>query len=124
LPPEVGHEVLWVLRDCLSGAGRRARRGLSATQADLAGLLRTVHQALTVPRLGLMADGQRSIRWAIADVLPDGPPQWWHCYALREAAQPLSKADRRAKHTRKQRGRSVRPIARRRCRTERSAVPS
>jgi hypothetical protein len=108
--------VLWVLRDCLSGAGRRARRWLSATQAGLAGLLRTVRQALTIPMLGLMADGQHSIRWAVADVLPDGPPQWWHCHALRESAKPPSKADRQAKHACKQRGRGVRPITRPRAR--------
>src|SRR5215470_2489290 len=44
LQPDVGQEVLWVLRDCLSGEVLLARRLLSATQPDLAVLLRTVRQ--------------------------------------------------------------------------------
>jgi hypothetical protein len=32
LQPDVGHEVLWVLRDCLSGAILLARSLLSSTQ--------------------------------------------------------------------------------------------
>src|SRR5215813_12163143 len=39
LQPDVGHEVLWVLRDCLSGEILLARGLLSATQEDLAALL-------------------------------------------------------------------------------------
>src|SRR6266566_10165411 len=35
LQPDVGHEVLWVLRDCLSGEILLARSLLSATQDDL-----------------------------------------------------------------------------------------
>ena len=42
LQPDVGHEVLWVLRECLSGEVLRARSLLSATTADLAALLREV----------------------------------------------------------------------------------
>jgi hypothetical protein len=38
LQPDVGHEVLWVLRDCLSGEVLLARSLLSATQEDLAAL--------------------------------------------------------------------------------------
>jgi hypothetical protein len=37
LQPDVGHEVLWVLRDCLSGAVLLARSLLSATQPGLTG---------------------------------------------------------------------------------------
>src|SRR5918995_1553875 len=35
LQPNVGHEVLWVLRDCLSGEVLLARSLLSATREDL-----------------------------------------------------------------------------------------
>ena len=35
LQPDVGHEVLWVLRDCLSGEVLLARSLLSSTEADL-----------------------------------------------------------------------------------------
>src|SRR3954470_23373516 len=46
LQPDVGHEVLWVARDCLSGQVLLARSLLSATAADLAGLLREVAAAV------------------------------------------------------------------------------
>src|SRR4051812_15813885 len=42
LQPDVGHEVLWVLRDCLSGEVLLARSLLSSTEADLAGLIEQV----------------------------------------------------------------------------------
>src|SRR4051812_4152611 len=44
LQPDVGHEVLWVLRDCLSGEVLLARSLLSSTEADLAGLIEQVKQ--------------------------------------------------------------------------------
>jgi len=46
LQPDVGPEVLWVLRDCLSGAVLLTRSLLSATEADLAALLAEVQQAV------------------------------------------------------------------------------
>lgn len=42
LQPDVGHEVLWVLRDCLSSEVLLARSMLSATQDDLADLIRAI----------------------------------------------------------------------------------
>src|SRR5215813_912223 len=44
LQPDVGHEVLWIFRDCLSGEVLLARGLLSATQEDLAALLTEVQQ--------------------------------------------------------------------------------
>ena len=35
MQPDVGHEVLWVIRDCLSGEVLLARALLSSTQKDL-----------------------------------------------------------------------------------------
>src|SRR5918995_222101 len=49
LQPDVGHEVLWVLRDCLSGEILLARSLLSSTATDLAGLITEVQTALPVP---------------------------------------------------------------------------
>ena len=49
LQPDVGHEVLWVLRDCLSGEILLARSLLSSTAKDLAGLIDQVRRALPVP---------------------------------------------------------------------------
>src|SRR5205085_3898055 len=78
LQPDVGHEVLWVLRDCLSGEVLLARSLLSATEVDLAGLLREVQQALPVPIRGVISDGQQSIRKAVKAALPGVPHQLCH----------------------------------------------
>jgi hypothetical protein len=113
LQPDVGHEVLWVLRDCLSGEVLLARSLLSATQPDLAALLRTVRQTVQVPIVGIVSDGQLSIRGAVAEVFPDVPHQLCHFHYLREAAKPIYDADRHAKKELKKRVRGVRPIERR-----------
>lgn len=113
LQPDVGHEVLWVLRDCLSGEVLLARSLLSATQADLAALLRTVRQTLQVPIVGIISDGQLSIRGAVAEVFSDVPHQLCHFHYLHEAAKPIYEADRHAKKELKKRVRGVRPLERR-----------
>lgn len=63
---------------CLSGEVLLARSLLSATEADLAGLLREVQQALPVPIRGVISDGQPSIRKAVKAVLPGVPHQLCH----------------------------------------------
>jgi len=68
LQPDVGHEVLWVLRDCPSGEVLLARSLLSASEADLAVLLREVQVSLPVPIRGVVTDGQHSIRNAVQGV--------------------------------------------------------
>lgn len=113
LQPDVGHEVLWVLRDCLAGEVLLARSLLSATQADLAALLRTVRQTVQVPIVSIISDGQLSIRCAGAEVFPAVPHHLWHFHYLREAAKPIYEADRHAKKELKKRVRGVRPIERR-----------
>src|SRR5262249_21110052 len=70
LQPDVGHEVLWVLRDCLSGEILLARSLLSATIKGLEALLTEVRQALPVPIKAVVSDGQDSIRKAVAQVFP------------------------------------------------------
>ena len=112
LQPDVGHEVLWVLRDCLSGEVLLARSLLSATHEDLAHLVQEVQQALQVPLVGVISDGQPSIRAAVAQALPGVPHQLCHFHYLREAAKPIYEADRHAKKTLKKRVRGIRPIER------------
>ena len=112
LQPDVGHEVLWVLRDCLSGEVPLARSLLSACEADLANLLREVQQVIDVPIRGVISDGQHSIRKAVQAVLPDVPQQLCHFHYLREAAKPVYEADRHAKKELKKHLRGVRPIER------------
>src|SRR4051812_10275547 len=112
LQPDVGHEVLWVLRDVLSGEVLLARSLLSSTRDDLAGLLREVQAALTVPIVGVVSDGQDSIRKAVKVALDGVPHQLCHFHYLREAAKPIYEADRHAKKELKKRVRGVRPIER------------
>jgi hypothetical protein len=125
LQPDVGHEVLWVLRDCVSGEVLLARSLLSATADDLAPLLQEVRGALRaeaadaraeaeheIPIRGVITDGQHSVRQAVARVLPDVPHQLCQFHYLREAARPIFEADRHAKKELKKRVRGVRPLER------------
>lgn len=123
LQPDVGHEVLWVLRDVRSGEVLLARSLLSASEGDLALLLDEVRQVLSgnggaenaspvIPILGVVSDGQHSIRRAVARALPGIPHQLCQFHYLREAARPIFEADRHAKKELKKRVRGVRPIER------------
>jgi hypothetical protein len=120
LQPDVGHAVLWVLRDVRSGEVLLARSLLSATEGDLAPLLEQVRDALAgpdpaqpvVPILGVVSDGQHSLRKAVARALPGVAHQLCQFHYLREAARPICEADRHAKKELKKRVRGVRPIER------------
>jgi hypothetical protein len=110
LQPDVGHEVLWVLRDVLSGEVLLARSLLSSRQDDLAKLIGEVKAALPVPIAGVVSDGQTSIRNAVKKALDGVPHQLCHFHYLREAATPASEADRHIKVQLKKKVRGIRPI--------------
>ncbi len=112
LQPDVGHEVLWVLRDCASGEILLARSLLGACEAELVPMIEQVRDALPVPIRGVISDGQHSIRHAVASALPGVPHQLCQFHYLREAAKPVYEADRHAKKELKKRVRGVRPIER------------
>lgn len=112
LQPDVGHEVLWVLRDCISGEVLLARSLLSGREVDLVTLITTVKSQLQLPIEGVVSDGQQSIRNAVESALPGVPHQLCHFHFLREAARPIYEADRHAKKELKKRVRGVRPIER------------
>lgn len=112
LQPDVGHEVLWVLRDCLSGEVLLARSLLSGREAELAPLLRETAAAVGVPVRGVISDGQQSVRHAVASALPGVPHQLCQFHYLKEAALPVYEADRHAKKELKKQVRGVRPIER------------
>ncbi len=62
--------------------------------------------------LGVISDGQTSIRRAVAEALPGVPHQLCHFQFFREAAHPVFEADRNAKKELKKRVRGVRRIER------------
>jgi hypothetical protein len=112
LQPDVGHEVLWVFRDVLSGEILLAKSLLSSTRDDLAKLIREVKRGLAVPIVGVVSDGQDSIRKAVKTALDGVPHQLCQFHYLREAAKPVYEADRHAKVQLKKKVRGIRPIER------------
>src|SRR6266516_3654202 len=115
LQPDVGHEVLWVVRDCLSEEILLARPLLSSTQGDLTALLKDVKAQLTqleVPVKGVISDGEETIRSAVAFVFPGVPHQLCQFHYLKDATKPLYEADQHAKTLLKKQLRGVRPIER------------
>ena len=65
-----------------------------------------------MPIVGVVSDGQHSIRNAVATALPKVAHQLCHFHYLREAARPIYEADRHAKKELKKRVRGIRPIER------------
>jgi hypothetical protein len=112
LQPDVGHALLWVLRDCLSGEGLLARSLRSARPEDRAALIATVRGRLPVPVAGVVAAGPHSTRKAVAQALPGGPPQRGPFPYWRAAARPLDEAERHARKERTKRLRGVRGLER------------
>lgn len=112
MQPDVGHEVLWVIRECLSGEVLLAKSLLSSAQDDLAKLLREATAPLDVPVLSVVSDGQRSIRNAVAVALPGVPHQLCQFHYLREAGTPIYEMDRHAKKELKKTVRGIRAIER------------
>jgi hypothetical protein len=112
LQPDVGHEVLWVVREVLSGEVLLARSLLSSAEQELAPLLREAVAGLEVPVVGVVSDGQHAVRNAIAEVFPGLPHQLCQFHYLRQAAGPIGEADRHAKKELKQQVRKIRPLER------------
>jgi transposase-like protein len=113
LQPDVGHEVLWVVRDCLSGEILAAKAMLSARRKDLISWLEELKKACPVAIAGIVSDGQHTIRQAVRAVFPAVPYQLCQFHYLREAARPIYEADRHAKKELKKKVRGVRAIERR-----------
>src|SRR6266702_1654705 len=115
LQPDVGHEVLWVVRDCLSEEILLARPLLSSTQGDLTALLQEVKrllEPLKVSVKGIISDGEETIRSAVAFVFPGVPHQLCQFHYLKDATKLLYEADRHAKTQLKKHLRGIRPIER------------
>lgn len=112
LQPDVGHEVLRAVRECVSGEIVCVRSLLSSSTADLVALLSEIHTHLGLPVTGVISDGQLPIRKAVAQVWPGVPHQVCQFHYLREAARPVFEADRYTTKELKKRVRGVRPVER------------
>lgn len=112
MQPEIGHEVLWVIRDCLSGEILLAKTLLSSRNEDLVALLLEVTNTLNVPIDGVVSDGQQSIRKAVRVALPSIAHGLCHYHYLKEAIKPIYEADRHAKKELKKKVRGLRDIER------------
>ncbi len=58
LQPQVGHEVLWVIRDCISESILLARSLLSSRGEDISKMLSRVVEALPQTITAVVSDGQ------------------------------------------------------------------
>lgn len=112
MQPDVGHEVLWVIRECLSGEIILAKTLLSSRNEDLAALLWEVKNTLDVPIDGIVSDGQQSIRKAVEVGLPGIAHGLCHFHYFKEAAKVIYEADRHAKKELKKHVRGIRQIER------------
>ena len=114
LQPDAGHEVLWVIREVISGEILLARPLLSSAKGDLAALLREVKELIpkSIGIKGIIFDGQKAIRAAVATVFPGVPHQLCQIHYLRDAAEKIVDADKHAKKELKAQIRGIRPIER------------
>jgi len=113
LQPDKGHDVLWVVREVLSGEILIACRLLVSGREELSGLLREALVGLEgVPVQGVISDGQLAVRQAVADVLPGVPHQLCQFHYRREAGRPIWEADRQAQKELRKRVRGVRVMER------------
>ncbi len=110
LQPHVGHEVLWVIRDCISEEILLTRSILSSSSAELELLIKEVKDFLPVRIEAVISDGQLSIRQAIKKTLPTAVHQLCHYHYLKEAIKPIMEADRHANKELKKLVRGVRPL--------------
>jgi hypothetical protein len=84
LQPDKGHEVLWVVREVLSGDILLARSLLTSGRDELRLLLQAAVAGLEhLPVVGVISDGQLALRQAVADVFPDVPHQLCPFHDLR-----------------------------------------
>lgn len=109
--PEKGNETLYVVREVFSGTVLAAQNMKSGTAAELQELIRPI-LALGYPVVGIVTDGQHSIRLAFEALLPDVPYQYCQYHYLKDIAKPIVDADRKLKMELKKSMRGVRDIER------------
>jgi len=94
IQPEKGNDALWVVREVLTGVVLTAATVISASAKRLQEELLQPVVALGFPVLGVISDGQHSIRLAVQAALPTVPHQCCQFHYLRDVALPFSNDDR------------------------------
>ncbi|SFF31346.1 hypothetical protein SAMN04487969_12513 [Paenibacillus algorifonticola] len=94
--PEKGNETLYVLREVFSGTVLAAQNMKSGTAEELKTLIEPFLM-LGYPIVGIVSDGQKSIRLAFETLLPDVPYQYCQYHYLKDIAKPIVDADRKLK---------------------------
>ena len=96
IQPEKGNEVLYILRDVLSGEVLWSENLVSSDVESIKGMLQSVID-LGYPILGVISDGQDTIRKAVSGLLPDTPYQLCHYHYLDNVSKGLEERDRKLK---------------------------
>lgn len=107
--PEKGNETLYVVREGFSGRILAAKNLKSGSKTELMGLLKPI-QDLGFPVIGLVSDGQRSIRLAMEEIWPETPYQYCQYHYLKDIAKPVVDLDRKLKTGLKKSLRGLREI--------------
>ncbi|MCI3919087.1 transposase [Paenibacillus sp. TRM 82003] len=109
--PEKGNETLYVVREVFSGTILVAKSVKSSSAEELKELIKPVID-LKFPIIGIVSDGQQSIRLAMEDLLPDVPYQYCQYHYLKDIAKPIVDLDRKLKTGIKKSLRGIREIER------------
>jgi len=109
--PEKGNETLYVLREVFSGTVLAAKNMKSGTAAELQTLILPVIE-FGFPIVGIVSDGQHSIRLAFEELLPNVPYQYCQYHYLKDIAKPIVDADRKLKTELKKSMRGIRDVER------------
>jgi hypothetical protein len=119
--PEKGNEMLYVIREVFSGTILAAQNMKSGAAAELRALIDPIIE-LGYPIVGIVSDGQVSIRQAFESLLPDVPYQYCQYHYLKDIAKPVVDADRKLKMELKKSMRGLRDIERKIEQAEKKAI--
>ena len=109
--PEQGSEILYLLRDVISGRVLTARNLLSSATSDIEALFEEV-KAMGVPIIGIVSDKQHAFVAAAARSFPNIPHQICQYHYMRDLTLPIVEADRTMKKELRARIRGIRSIER------------
>jgi hypothetical protein len=109
--PEKGNETLYVIREVNSGTVLVAKNVKSSSSQELQQLIQPIIE-LGYPIIGIVSDGQQSIRLAFETLLPDVPYQYCQYHYLKDIAKPVVDCDRKLKTELKKNLRGIRDVER------------